>query len=87
MPDANKPQKARSPLVVRGARDGDNPRGAGFTAAGSLGVAAQGDRMFVFNGSRSLIAIALLLLIGPLGGMVSIIYAVRIEPLKALRLG
>lgn len=42
---------------------------------------------FVFNGSRSLIAIALLLLIGPLGGMVSIIYAVRIEPLKALRLG
>ena len=27
------------------------------------------------------------LLIGPLGGMVSIIYAVRIEPLKALRLG
>jgi putative ABC transport system permease protein len=42
---------------------------------------------FVFNGSRSLIAIALLLFIGPLGGMVSIIYAVRIEPLKALRLG
>jgi len=40
-----------------------------------------------FNGTRSLIAIALLLLIGPLGGMVSIIYAVRIEPLKALRLG
>ncbi len=42
---------------------------------------------FVFNGERSLIAIALLLSIGPLGGMVSIIYAVRIEPLKALRLG
>ena len=41
----------------------------------------------VFNGTRSLIAIALLLFIGPLGGMVSIIYAVRIEPLKALRLG
>lgn len=40
-----------------------------------------------FNGTRSLIAIALLLLIGPLGGMVSIIYAIRIEPLKALRLG
>jgi len=40
-----------------------------------------------FNGTRSLIAIVLLLLIGPLGGMVSIIYAVRIEPLKALRLG
>lgn len=41
----------------------------------------------VFNGSRSLIAIVLLLLIGPLGGLVSIIYAARIEPLKALRLG
>jgi putative ABC transport system permease protein len=40
-----------------------------------------------FNGTRSLIAVILLLLIGPLGGMVSIIYAVRIEPLKALRLG
>ena len=41
----------------------------------------------VFNGVRSLTAVLLLLLIGPLGGMVSIIYAVRIEPLKALRLG
>jgi len=40
-----------------------------------------------FNGTRSLIAIGLLLFIGPLGGLVSIIYAVRIEPLKALRLG
>ncbi len=40
-----------------------------------------------FNGTRSLLAIILLLIIGPLGGMVSIIYAVRIEPLKALRLG
>ena len=42
---------------------------------------------FVFDGIRSLVAVILLLLIGPLGGMVSIIYAVRIEPLKALRLG
>ena len=42
---------------------------------------------FVFNGDRSLIAVLLLLSIGPLGGLVSIIYAVRIEPLKALRLG
>lgn len=41
----------------------------------------------VFNGTRSMIAIVLLLFIGPLGGLVSIIYAVRIEPLKALRLG
>jgi len=42
---------------------------------------------FVFNGTRSIVAVLLLLLIGPLGGMVSIVYAVRIEPLKALRLG
>jgi len=42
---------------------------------------------FVFNGTRSLVAVILLLFIGPLGGMVSIVYAVRIEPLKALRLG
>ncbi len=40
-----------------------------------------------FNGTRSLFAVILLLLIGPFGGLVSIIYAVRIEPLKALRLG
>ncbi|RJP48937.1 MAG: ABC transporter permease [Anaerolineaceae bacterium] len=40
----------------------------------------------IFNGTNSLIAVIALLLIGPLGGMVSIIYAVRIEPLKALRL-
>ena len=42
---------------------------------------------FVFDGVRSIVAVILLLLIGPLGGLVSIIYAVRIEPLKALRLG
>lgn len=41
----------------------------------------------VFNGFNSLFAIILLLLIGPIGGLVSIVYAVRIEPLKALRLG
>jgi putative ABC transport system permease protein len=40
----------------------------------------------VFNGTNSLIAVIALLLIGPLGGLVSIIYAVRIEPLKALKL-
>jgi len=41
----------------------------------------------VFDGQAVLLAVVALLLIGPLGGMVSIIYAVRIEPLKALRLG
>lgn len=40
-----------------------------------------------FNGTRSIFAILLLLFIGPFGGLVSILYAVRIEPLKALRLG
>ncbi len=40
----------------------------------------------IFNGTASAIALAALLIIGPLGGLVSIIYAVRIEPLKALRL-
>jgi putative ABC transport system permease protein len=40
----------------------------------------------VFNGTTSAIAIVALLLIGPLGGLVSILYAVRIEPLKALGL-
>lgn len=40
----------------------------------------------VFNGQSALIAIIALLLIGPIGGFVSIRHAVRIEPLKALRL-
>lgn len=40
----------------------------------------------VFNGTSSALAILALLLIGPLGGLVSIRYAVRIEPLKALGL-
>lgn len=40
----------------------------------------------VFNGATSALAVVALLLIGPLGGLVSIRYAVRIEPLKALGL-
>ncbi|MCX6058836.1 MAG: ABC transporter permease [Chloroflexi bacterium] len=59
--------------------------GGGMTYLFSLGFPPT--IPLVFNGARSLIAVALLLVIGPLGGMVSIIYAVRIEPLKALRLG
>jgi putative ABC transport system permease protein len=59
--------------------------GGGLTYVFSLGFPPT--IPLVFNGIRSLIAIALLLFIGPLGGMVSIIYAVRIEPLRALRLG
>ncbi len=40
----------------------------------------------VFNGTTSAIAIAALMVIGPLGGLISIRYAVKIEPLKALGL-
>jgi putative ABC transport system permease protein len=40
----------------------------------------------VFNGPATLLAVAALLIIGPLGGLVSIRYAVRIEPLRALGL-
>ncbi len=59
--------------------------GGGLTFLFSLGLPPT--IPFVFNGVRSLAAVILLLLIGPFGGLVSIIYAVRIEPLKALRLG
>ena len=59
--------------------------GGGLTYLFSLGFPPT--IPLTFNGERSLIAVILLLLIGPFGGMVSIIYAVRIEPLKALRLG
>ncbi len=40
----------------------------------------------VFNGPATLLAVLALLVIGPLGGLVSIRYAVRIEPLRALGL-
>ncbi len=40
----------------------------------------------VFNGQNTALAVAALLLIGPIGGLVSIRYAIRIEPLKALGL-
>lgn len=59
--------------------------GAGLNYLFSLGLPPT--IPLAFNGTRSLIAIALLLFIGPLGGLVSTIYAIRIEPLKALRLG
>lgn len=40
----------------------------------------------VFNGRASLLAIVALLMIGPIGGLVSVRYAARIESLKALGL-
>lgn len=59
--------------------------GGGLTYLFSLGFPPT--IPLTFNGMRSILAVIALLLIGPLGGMVSIIYAVRIEPLKALKLG
>ncbi len=41
----------------------------------------------VFNGQATAAAVLALLLIGPVGGLVSVRYAVKIEPLKALGLG
>ena len=58
--------------------------GGGLTYLFSLGFPPT--IPLVFNGMRSMLAILGLLLIGPMGGLVSVIYAVRIEPLKALRL-
>ena len=58
--------------------------GGGLTYIFSLGFPPT--IPLVFNGTNSLFAIMALLLIGPIGGLVSVIYAVRIEPLKALRL-
>ena len=58
--------------------------GGGLTYIFSLGFPPT--IPLVFNGTNSLFAIIALLLIGPIGGLVSVIYAVRIEPLKALRL-
>ena len=40
----------------------------------------------VFNGTTTAVAVIALLMIGPLSGLVSTRYAVRIEPLKALGL-
>ncbi len=58
--------------------------GGGLTYVFSLGFPPT--IPLVFNGMRSMLAVLALLLIGPAGGLVSVIYAIRIEPLKALRL-
>lgn len=39
-----------------------------------------------FNGASAALSVLALMLIGPVGGLVSVFYAVRIEPLRALRL-
>ena len=40
----------------------------------------------VFNGQATILAVLALLSIGPVGGLVSVSYAFRIEPLRALGL-
>jgi putative ABC transport system permease protein len=40
----------------------------------------------VFDGASAALSLLALMVIGPIGGLVSVIYAVRIEPLRALRL-
>jgi putative ABC transport system permease protein len=69
-----------------------------IVAVTSLGVALGAALTFVFslgfpptvpltfNGVSAALSILALMLIGPAGGLVSVIYAVRIEPLRALRL-
>jgi ABC-type antimicrobial peptide transport system permease subunit len=39
-----------------------------------------------FDGINAALSIVALMIIGPMGGLVSVIYAVKIEPLRALRL-
>jgi putative ABC transport system permease protein len=41
----------------------------------------------VFKANSTVTALASLLLIGPIGGLVSVRYSLRIEPLRALGLG
>jgi putative ABC transport system permease protein len=60
--------------------------GLGALGTGLLSLSFPPTVPIVFNGQTTLLAVLALLLIGPLGGLVSIRYAVRIEPLKALGL-
>lgn len=65
-----------------------NVLGVLLGAAATLGLAATFPATvpIVFVGGQALIAVVTLLLIGPLGGLVSIRYLTRVEPLRALGL-
>jgi putative ABC transport system permease protein len=52
----------------------------------SLAAAMPAGVPIIFNGPSILLAFAALLLIGPLGGLVSVKLAVNVEPLTALGL-
>jgi ABC-type antimicrobial peptide transport system permease subunit len=51
-----------------------------------LAIGLPGNVPIAFSGGSVISALALLLLIGPLGGLISVFRAVRIEPLLALGL-
>jgi putative ABC transport system permease protein len=57
----------------------------GITTAG-LALAMPGNVPIVFTGSSVVVAVSLLLTIGPLGGLVSVFRAISVEPLLALGL-
>jgi putative ABC transport system permease protein len=58
----------------------------GALATGLLALALPANIPIIFNGTSVMIAVATLLAIGPLGGLVSVRLAVSVEPLAALGL-
>ncbi len=58
----------------------------GSLVTGALALAMPGNVPIVFSGTSVALAIGLLLSIGPLGGLVSVLRAVTVEPLLALGL-
>ena len=59
----------------------------GALATFGLAAAMPAGIPIIFNGSEVAVALATLLIIGPLGGLVSIRYLTQVEPLAALGLG
>jgi ABC-type antimicrobial peptide transport system permease subunit len=59
---------------------------AGTAVTLALGAGISGAVPVIFNGTSVAIAIITLLMIGPIGGLVSVRLAVRVEPLIALGL-
>ncbi len=59
----------------------------GALATFALAAVLPGNIPIVFDGREVAIALATLLIIGPLGGLVSVRYLTRVEPLAALGLG
>lgn len=82
---------ASNPLVALAATTqivGTNMLGVAFgtLATGLLALGLPSNIPIIFTGPQVIIAVITLLLIGPLGGLVSIRFLVRVEPLRALGL-